>query len=151
MNNYPLAIKRIRMSRTDYTVEPIGFIRSELTSLESAPMQGDEGAPDAWLELTPAAGQGLMGITPGDELILLTWLHLADRDVLQVHPRGDRNRPLTGVFATRSPDRPNPVGLHRVSVLEVKEHKLHVAPLEAIDGTPIVDIKPALADNPSDR
>ena len=85
-----------------------------------------------------------MGITVGDELILLTWLHIAQRDVLQVHPRGDINRPLTGVFATRSPDRPNPVGLHRVSVLEVAEHKLRVAPLEAIDGTPLVDIKPAL-------
>ena len=84
-----------------------------------------------------------MGIKAGDELIVLTWLHLAQRDVLQVHPRGDVNRPLTGVFATRSPDRPNPVGLHRVSVLEVSGRKLRVAPLEAIDGTPIVDIKSA--------
>lgn len=114
-------------------------------------MQGDEGAPEAWLELTTAAAPGLIGIQPGDEFILLTWLHLAERDVLQVHPRGDLNRPLTGVFATRSPDRPNPIGLHRVSVLEVSEQKLRVAPLEAIDGTPIVDIKPALASNPSDR
>ena len=104
-------------------------------------MQGDEGAPDAWLELTPMAAPGLMGIKAGDELLLLTWLHLAQRDVLQVHPRGDINRPLTGVFATRSPDRPNPVGLHRVSVLEVTGRKLRVAPLEAIDGTPILDIK----------
>ena len=139
------------MSQTSYTVEPIGFVRSELTQLEDAPMQGDEGAPEAWLEITPKAAKGLMGIKPGDELILLTWLHLADRDVLQVHPRGDLNRPLTGVFATRSPDRPNPVGLHRVSVLEVAERKLRVAPLEAIDGTPIVDIKPVLASDPSDR
>lgn len=127
-----------------YTVEPIGFVRSELKRREDAPMQGDEGAPDAWLELTPQAAQGLMGINIGDELFVLTWLHLAQRDVLQVHPRGDINRPLTGVFATRSPDRPNPLGLHRVSVLEVAEHKLRVAPLEAVDGTPIVDIKPAL-------
>lgn len=135
-----------------YTIEPIGFIRSELTRLEDAPMQGDEGAPDAWLELTPQAAQGLMGIKAGDELIVLTWLHLAERDVLQVHPRGDPNRPLTGVFATRSPDRPNPMGLHRVSVLEVTEQKLRVAPLEAIDGTPIVDIKPVLSgSDPSDR
>src|SRR5688572_20594319 len=135
-----------------YTIEPIGFIRSELTRLEDAPMQGDEGAPEAWLELIPQAAQGLMGIQPGDELIILTWLHLAERDVLQVHPRGDLNRPLTGVFATRSPDRPNPVGLHRVSVLEVAEQKLWVAPLEAIDGTPIVDIKPLLlGSDPSDR
>lgn len=139
------------MSRTDFTIEPIGFVRSELTSLESAPMQGDEGAPDAWLELTPAAAQGLMGITVGDELILLTWLHLANRDVLQVHPRGEPDRPLTGVFATRSPDRPNPVGLHRVSVLEIEGRRLRIAPLEAIDGTPIVDIKPVLAGSISDR
>ena len=136
-----------------YAVQPIGFIRSRLTQLEDAPRQGDEGAPDAWLELTSLAAPGLMGIQPGDELIVLTWLHLAERDVLQVHPRGDLNRPLTGVFATRSPDRPNPIGLHRVSVLEVAEveRKLRVASLEAIDGTPIVDIKPVLARSASDR
>src|SRR5215208_4067113 len=127
-----------------YTIEPIGLICSELITLEDAPMQGDEGAPEAWLELTPQVAQGLMGIEPGDELFILTWLHLAERDVLQVHPRGDLNRPLTGVFATRSSGRPNPMGLHRVSVLEVAEQKLRVAPLEAIDGTPIVDIKPVL-------
>lgn len=114
-------------------------------------MQGDEGAPEAWLDITPKATPGLMGIQPGDELIVLTWLHLAERDVLQVHPRGDLNRPLTGVFATRSPDRPNPIGLHRVSVIEVTEQKLRVAPLEAINGTPIVDIKPVLASSTSDR
>ena len=115
-------------------------------------MQGDEGAPDAWLELTPQAAQGLIGIKVGDELLVLTWLHLAQRDVLQVHPRGDINRPLTGVFATRSPDRPNPIGLHRVSVLEVLENKLHVAPLEAVDGTPIIDIKSVIkGSDPSER
>jgi tRNA-Thr(GGU) m(6)t(6)A37 methyltransferase TsaA len=134
-----------------YTIEPIGFIRSELTQLEDAPMQGDEGAPDAWLELSPQSAPGLIGIQAGDELIVLTWLHVAERDVLQVHPRGDLSRLLTGVFATRSPDRPNPVGLHRVSVLEIQEHKLRVGPLEAIDGTPIVDIKPVLASDPSHR
>lgn len=139
------------MPFTDYTIEPIGVIRSELTRLEDAPMQGDEGAPEAWLELTPQAAQGLIGIQPGHELIVLTWLHLAQRDVLQVHPRGDINRPLTGVFATRSPDRPNPIGLHRVVVLEVTKNKLRVAPLEAIDGTPIVDIKPVLAASASDQ
>jgi len=139
------------MSSTLYTIEPIGFVRSELRELEEAPMQGDEGAPEAWLELTRQAASGLMGIQPGDELILLTWLHLAERDVLQVHPRGDLTRPLTGVFATRSPDRPNPIGLHRVSVLEVTGQKLRVAPLEAIDGTPIVDIKPVLSVDSSDR
>ncbi len=134
-----------------YTIEPIGFVSSKLTRLEDAPMQGNEGAPDAWLEITPAAAPGLMGITAGDELLVLTWLHLAQRDVLQVHPRGDLNRPLTGVFATRSPDRPNPMGLHRVSVLEVAEQKLRVAPLEAVDGTPVVDIKPILASSAVDR
>jgi tRNA-Thr(GGU) m(6)t(6)A37 methyltransferase TsaA len=139
------------MNFLDYMVEPIGYVRSALRRLGDAPMQGDEGAPEAWLELTTAAAPGLIGIQPGDELILLTWLHLAARDVLQVHPRGDLNRPLTGVFATRSPDRPNPIGLHRVSVLEVSEPNLRVAPLEAIDGTPLVDIKPVLASSPSDR
>ena len=139
------------MSKTNYTIDPIGYIRSELINLKDAPMQGDEGAPDAWLEITPQVAQGLRGIKVGDELILLTWLHLAERDILQVHPRGDLNRPLTGVFATRSPDRPNPVGLHRVTVLEVADQKLRVAQLEAIDGTPIVDIKPVLASDPSDR
>lgn len=140
------------MSTITYTIEPIGFIHSELTRLEAAPPQGDEGAPEAWLELTPLAAQGLVGIVAGDELIVLTWLHLARRDVLQVHPRGNFDRPLTGVFATRSPDRPNPVGLHRVSVLEVAEQKLRITPLEAIDGTPIVDIKPVLSgSDPSSR
>ena len=135
-----------------YTIEPIGFVRSELTRLEAAPLQGDEGSYEAWLEITPLAAPALAGIRIGDELIVLTWLHLAQRDVMQVHPRGDLTRPLTGVFATRSPDRPNPIGLHRVSVLEVAPPKLRVAPLEAIDGTPIVDIKPVLAgSDPSER
>ena len=132
------------MSETSYMVEPIGVVGSKLTSRETAPLQGDEGAPEAWLELTARVAQGLVGIAPGDELIVLTWLHAARRDVLQVHPRGRLDAPLTGVFATRSPDRPNPVGLHRVAVLEVAGQRLKVAPLEAIDGTPIVDIKPVL-------
>jgi tRNA-Thr(GGU) m(6)t(6)A37 methyltransferase TsaA len=139
------------MSSDIYTIEPIGVVRSELTQLEDAPMQGDEGAPDAWLEIDPSVTPGIAGLKPGDELIVLSWLHLAQRDVLQVHPRGDINRPLTGVFATRSPDRPNPVGLHRVTVLEIMSDKLRVAPLEAIDGTPIVDIKPVLTVSASDR
>lgn len=139
------------MSTNIFTIEPIGYVRSKLKNLEDAPMQGDEGAPEAWLELTSQASPGLMGITVGDDILMLTWLHLSDRDVLQVHPRGDLSRPLTGVFATRSPDRPNPVGLHRVSVLEVLEGKLRVAALEAIDGTPIVDIKPVLSEDESER
>lgn len=132
------------MTDAHYTIKPIGVIRSELTSRETAPLQGDEGAPDAWLELTTQAVKGLAGIKVGDELIILTWLHRAERDVLQVHPRGRLNAPLTGVFATRSPDRPNPIGLHHVLVLEVAGGKLKVAPLEAIDGTPVLDIKPVL-------
>ena len=132
------------MNETSYTIEPIGVVRSELTSIENAPLQGDEGAPNAWLEFTPQVSQGLTGITAGDELIVLTWLHLAQRNVLLVHPRGKLDAPLMGVFATRSPDRPNPVGFHRVSVLEVVGHRLRVGPMEAIDGTPVVDIKPVL-------
>jgi tRNA-Thr(GGU) m(6)t(6)A37 methyltransferase TsaA len=140
------------MKRFSYSIEPVGFVRSSLTQLEDSPMQGDEGAPDAWLELSEQAAPGLAGIKPGDELFILTWLHLSERNVLQVHPRGDAHRPLTGVFATRSPDRPNPIGLHRVSVLEVAEAQIRVAPLEAIDGTPLIDIKPVLSgSNPEDR
>jgi tRNA-Thr(GGU) m(6)t(6)A37 methyltransferase TsaA len=126
------------------TIEPIGVVRSRLTSREAAPRQGDEGGPQAWLELFAPFVLGLSGITVGDEIIVLTWLHQAERDVLRVHPRGRLDAPLTGVFATRSPDRPNPVGLHPVTVLEVRGHRLRVAPIEAIDGTPIVDIKPVL-------
>jgi tRNA-Thr(GGU) m(6)t(6)A37 methyltransferase TsaA len=140
------------MNTTSYTIEPIGFIRSALTHVEAAPLQGDEGGLEAWLEVTPAAAPGLVGVEVGDELFVLTWLHLGQRDVLQLHPRGDQNRPLTGVFATRSQDRPNPIGLHRVSVLEVAGANLRIAPLEAIDGTPVIDMKPVLAGtNPSQR
>jgi tRNA-Thr(GGU) m(6)t(6)A37 methyltransferase TsaA len=140
------------MDKIGFTIEPIGFVRSELSRLEAAPKQGDEGAPEAWLELLPQTAPGLMGIQTGDELVVLTWLHLAERDVLQVHPRGDLNSPLTGVFATRSPDRHNPVGLHRVTVLDVSEQRLRVGPLEAVDGTPIVDIKPVLSGkDPAER
>ena len=132
------------MSGTSYTITPIGVVRSKLADRDLAPRQGDEGAPEAWLELASAMAQGLAGIKAGDELLVLTWLHQAQRDVLQVHPRGNLNAPLAGVFATRSPDRPNPIGLHRVTVLEIAETRLRVAPIEAIDGTPIVDIKPVL-------
>jgi tRNA-Thr(GGU) m(6)t(6)A37 methyltransferase TsaA len=129
----------------EYFVEPIGYVRSELTSRDDAPRQGDEGAPRATLELNEALRQGLSGIVVGDELVVLTWFHEARRDVLMLHPRDDATRPLTGVFATRSPDRPNPIGLHRVRVLSVAGARLDVEPLEAIDGTPIVDIKPVLS------
>jgi tRNA-Thr(GGU) m(6)t(6)A37 methyltransferase TsaA len=135
------------MSENRYTIEPVGVIRSALTDLADAPRQGDEGGYEAWLELKPQVAPGLVGVNIGDYLIVLTWLHRAQRDVLQVHPRDDFDRPLTGVFATRSSHRPNPIGLHRVSVLEIAGQRLKVAPIEAIDGTPIVDIKPVLADS----
>jgi tRNA-Thr(GGU) m(6)t(6)A37 methyltransferase TsaA len=132
------------MTETSYTIKPLGVIRSDLTSREAAPRQGSEGAPDAWLEVNPDVAEGLEGIRAGDEIILITWLHQAYRDLLKVHPRRDKNRPLTGVFATRSPHRPNPIGLHRATVLEITGNRLKVGPLEAVDGTPIVDIKPVL-------
>jgi tRNA-Thr(GGU) m(6)t(6)A37 methyltransferase TsaA len=132
------------MTETGYTIEPIGVIRSELASREEAPFQGCEGAPDAWLEIHPTFAEGFEGLAVGDELILITWFHKAHRNILKLHPRRDTNRPLTGVFATRSPDRPNPIGLHRVTVLEIARNRLRVGPIEAIDGTPVVDIKPVL-------
>ncbi|MCI0402807.1 MAG: tRNA (N6-threonylcarbamoyladenosine(37)-N6)-methyltransferase TrmO [Acidobacteria bacterium] len=101
-------------------------------------------APDAWLEVSPFATQCLDGLVPGDDIVVITWLHHARRDVLKVHPRSDRRRPLTGVFATRSPDRPNPLGLHRVTVRRVAQNRLRIGPIEAIDGTPVIDIKPVL-------
>jgi len=122
----------------------IGVIRSTLKSRSEAPKQGAEGAPDAWLEVKAFAADGLDGITVGQELIVLTWFHRGRRDVLKVHPRSDPQRRLTGVFATRSPDRPNPIGLHRVTVRSREKNRLRIGPIEAIDGTPVIDIKPAL-------
>jgi tRNA-Thr(GGU) m(6)t(6)A37 methyltransferase TsaA len=127
-----------------YVLEPIGVVRSPLRRREDAPRQGSEGAPDARIALEPSYADALQGIRVGDELVLLTWLHEADRSVLQVHPRDDETHPLTGVFATRSSDRPNPIGLHRVTVLAIDGLELAVGPLEAIGGTPLVDIKPVL-------
>jgi tRNA-Thr(GGU) m(6)t(6)A37 methyltransferase TsaA len=123
---------------------PIGAVESPLTDLAAAPKQGDEGAPDCWLVLRPEVAEGLDGIRPGDELIVLTWLDRARRDVLRVHPRGDLTRPPQGVFNTRSPDRPNPIGLHRVEVAEVDGPRVRVRNLEALDGTPLLDLKPVL-------
>ena len=123
-------------------LRPIGVIRSPLTTRSQAPKQGTEGAPDAWLEIADWAEEALRGIAPGDRLLVLTWLHQAKRDVLQVRPRGDLNRPLTGVFATRSPDRPNPIGFHPVTVRAIEGLRLRIGPIEAIDGTPVVDLKP---------
>jgi len=123
---------------------PIGVIRSAITDRGDAPKQGSEGAPDAFIDVLPAYLDGLDRMKIGDEIIVITWLHRAHRDVLKVHPRGNPSNPLTGVFSTRSPDRPNPIGLHRVKVLGISEGRLHIDPMEAIDGTPVIDIKPVL-------
>jgi tRNA-Thr(GGU) m(6)t(6)A37 methyltransferase TsaA len=122
----------------------IGTVESPLTNRSAAPKQGDEGAPDAWLAFDASVADGLQGIAAGDELLVLTWLDRARRDVLRVYPRGDRSRGEHGVFATRSPDRPNPIGLHRVRVAEVDGIRIRVSDLEALDGTPILDVKPVL-------
>ena len=136
------------MLETEYSLSAIGFLQSPLKQRGEAPNQGREGAPDAWLEVNVSVAEGLEGIEVGDEIIVITWLHKAQRDILKVHPRGDETVPLAGVFATRSPDRPNPLGLHRVTVLSIAGKKLKVGPIEAIDGTPVVDIKPVLPHSP---
>jgi tRNA-Thr(GGU) m(6)t(6)A37 methyltransferase TsaA len=120
----------------------IGVIRSDLKTRAQAPRQGSEGAPDAWLEVYPWAARGLQGLAVDDELIVITWFHRARRDVFKVRPRSDRRRTMTGVFATRSPDRPNPLGLHPVVVRAIDGRRLRIGPIEAIDGTLVVDIKP---------
>jgi tRNA-Thr(GGU) m(6)t(6)A37 methyltransferase TsaA len=127
-----------------YELTPVGHVESPLTDRTNAPRQPDEGAPAAWLVFDPAYAQALRDVRPGAEMVLLTWLDRADRTVHAVQPRGDRARPLTGVFSTRSPDRPNPIGLHRITVLAVDGDRLQAANLEAIDGTPILDLKPVL-------
>lgn len=134
------------MVETTYTLQPVAFVRSLLRRREDAPNQGSQGAPDAWLDVGPAFAEALDGLGEGDDLIVITWLHQADRGVLKVHPQGNQRLPLTGIFATRSPDRPNPLGLHRVTLRAIAGNRLQVGPLEAIDGTPVVDIKPVLAE-----
>jgi tRNA-Thr(GGU) m(6)t(6)A37 methyltransferase TsaA len=129
---------------TTISIEPIGVIRSELRTTEEAPLFYTEGAPNAYLEVFPEYTGALDRMRAGDEVIVITWLHQAHRDVLKVHPRGDTSRPLTGVFLTRSPDRPNPLGLHRVKVLKKDAGRLLIGPIEAIDGTPVIDIKPVV-------
>ena len=132
------------MPEIDYSLYPLGFLHSSLKQPGEAPRQGGEGAPDAWLEVHATVAEGLEGIAVGDEIIVITWLHKAQRDQLKTHPRNDKTMPLAGVFATRSPDRPNPLGLHRVTVLSIDGKRVQVGPIEAIDGTPVVDIKPVL-------
>jgi len=130
-----------------FSVEPIGVIRSEIKNIEDAPLFYTEGAPNALLDIFPAYLEGLDRMQVGDDIIVLTWLHLAHKEVLKVHPRGDASRPLTRVFSTRSPDRPNPVGLHRVKVLAIDPGRLHIGPVEVINGTPVIDIKPVVESN----
>ena len=128
----------------DLHIQPIGRVESPLTDRAAAPKQGYEGAPEAWLVFEPHVLEGLQGIEPGDEVIVLTWLDRADRSVLKVHPRDEATNPLRGVFGTRSADRPNPVGLHEVEVVSIEGPRVRVRNLEALDGTPIVDVKPVL-------
>lgn len=127
-----------------YVLRPVGRVRSPLTDREQAPRQGDEGAPDAWLEFAPDLLDAIRDLRAGSDILVLTWLDRADRGTLAVHPRDDPSRPETGVFSTRSADRPNPIGLHRVRILAIDGPRVHVGNLEALDGTPILDVKPVL-------
>jgi tRNA-Thr(GGU) m(6)t(6)A37 methyltransferase TsaA len=139
------------MSSSPLNLRPVGTVESPLTDAASAPKQGDEGAPDAWLVFEPAVAEALESVRVGDEIIVITWLDRARRDVLRVHPRGDTTRPEQGVFSTRSPHRPNPLGLHRVEVAAIEGTRVRVRGLEALDGTPIVDVKPVLSPRVDER
>jgi tRNA-Thr(GGU) m(6)t(6)A37 methyltransferase TsaA len=136
---------------TSFNLKAIGRVESSLTDLESAPRQPDEGSPAAWLVFEPEVLEGLRSVQPGDEVLVLTWLDRARRDVLSVHPRGDISRQEEGVFSTRSPHRPNPIGLHRVEITAVDGRRVRVRQLEALDGTPILDVKPILSQDISER
>ncbi len=132
------------MSEHVYQLEPVGWVESPLIDRDAAPKQGDEGAPLARIVFRPEVWEAAADLRVGDEILVLTWLHQGDRNTLAVHPRDDMSRPLTGVFSTRSSDRPNPIGLHRVTIVSVEEPAIGVRNLEAIDGTPVIDVKPAL-------
>jgi len=136
---------------TSFEVKAIGRVESPLTDLESAPRQADEGAPEAWLVFELEMLEGLRSLRPGDEVIVITWLDRARRDVLSVHPRGDTSRAQEGVFSTRSPHRPNPIGLHRVEITAIDGRRVRVRHLEVLDGTPIIDLKPILSGDISQR
>jgi len=139
------------MNELRFELLPIGRVESPLEDPASAPKQGDEGAHDAWLAFEPAVLEGLEGLQRGDDVIVLTWLDRARRDVLRVHPRGDHSRDQQGVFNTRSPHRPNPIGLHRVEILSIEGGRVRVSNMEAVNGTPIVDVKPTLASDVTER
>jgi tRNA-Thr(GGU) m(6)t(6)A37 methyltransferase TsaA len=130
--------------QADFSVTPIGWVESPLTDPAEAPKQGHEGGPDAWLVFDARVLEGLDGILPGARVIVLTWLDRSRRDTLSVHPRDDATNPRRGVFSTRSADRPNPIGLHEVEVLSIDGERVRVRPLEAVDGTPILDLKPVI-------
>jgi tRNA-Thr(GGU) m(6)t(6)A37 methyltransferase TsaA len=134
-----------------YTIRPIGYVESSLVDQGTAPKQGFEGAPDAWLVFDPQVAEGIRDLRVGADVFVVTWLHRSRRDVLAVHPRDDPRNPLTGVFSTRSQDRPNPIGLHRVQVVAIDGLRLLVHDLEAFNGTPIVDVKPVLSREFSER
>ena len=136
--------KEVRELDDPYQLRPVGWVESPLTDRADAPKQADEGAPPARIVFRPEFRDAANDLQRGDEALVLTWLHQGRRDVLSVHPRGDVNRPLTGVFSTRSPDRPNPIGLHAVWIEAVTGNGITVHHLEAIDGTPVLDIKPVL-------
>jgi tRNA-Thr(GGU) m(6)t(6)A37 methyltransferase TsaA len=135
---------RTQVNDGRYVVQQIGWVESALADRDLAPMQGDEGAPEACLVFDQAVSDGLRDLQPGTDVLVLTWLDRASRDVLVVHPRGDVSRPQTGVFSTRSPDRPNPIGLHRVSIMSIDGQRVRVRDMEALNGTPILDVKPVL-------
>lgn len=139
------------MSEPEFAAVAVGRVHSPLVDPSAAPKQGDEGAPEATITFADRFREALDGIGPGDEVLVLTWLDRGDRDVLRVHPRGDTDRPEIGVFATRSPDRPNPIGLHRVEVVAVDGSAVRVRDLEAVDGTPVLDVKPILGGDAADR
>jgi tRNA-Thr(GGU) m(6)t(6)A37 methyltransferase TsaA len=134
----------------DFLLEPIGWIRSELKNTKDAPRFYTEGAPNALLELDARLCDAMDGIKVGDDIVVITWLHLANRETLKVHPRGDLTRPMRGVFSTRSPHRPNPLGLHRAKVLAIDQNVVSIGPIEAIDGTPVVDIKCVVKESADD-
>ena len=136
---------------TFFKVRAIGRVESSLVDCATAPPQADEGAPEAWLVFDADVVEGLRDLRAGSEVIVITWLDRARRDVLSVHPRGDTSRPMEGVFSTRAPDRPNPIGLHRVEIAEIKGHRIRVHSLDAVDDTPIIDLKPVLAADSRER
>jgi tRNA-Thr(GGU) m(6)t(6)A37 methyltransferase TsaA len=132
------------MRHESFELRPVATVRSPLTDLAAAPKQAHEGAPEAWLVFDPAMRDALDGLRVGDDVVVLTWLHRADRDVLRVHPRADVANPVRGVFSTRSPARPNPIGLHELRILAIDGTRVRVSALEAVDGTPVLDVKPVL-------